>query len=230
VLFELDPVLDRTDQSVADVDGLVGANATASEPVSEEEALGGNVDEIELDPNSGGASLEEARNEDADVMEPLDVDAKMWMAAGVVDWATYDAWMPPALFQEPYVYGFETEDLEHYMVTRGWPCDSELDRSDLLTIIRKRLSVETKPEGWSLKTRKTGRMNLRKKPKKSAKVGAKRQRTEETASGLETPPAKSTEIRKQQSPVDLTLEAKATPVNGVVVSAMQDAARLAVAL
>jgi hypothetical protein len=30
--------------------------------------------------------------------------------------------------------------------------------------------------------------------------------------------------------MDLTLEAKATPVNGVVVSAMQDAARLAVAL
>ena len=123
VLFELDPVFDRTDQSVADVDGLVGTNATASEPVSEVEALGGNVG------------------------ESLDVDAKMWMAAGVVDWATYDAWMPPALFHEPYVYGFETEDLEHYIVTRGWPCDSGLDRSDLLTIIRERLSVETKPEG-----------------------------------------------------------------------------------
>ena len=40
VLFELDPALDRTDQSVADVDGLVGTNTTASEPVSEEEALG----------------------------------------------------------------------------------------------------------------------------------------------------------------------------------------------
>jgi hypothetical protein len=73
-------------------------------------------------------------------------------------------------------------------------------------------------------------MNLRKKPKRSAKVGAKRQRTEETASGPETPPAKPTEMREQQSPVDMTLEAKVTPVSGVIVSAMQDAARLTMAL
>ena len=76
MLFELDPALDRTDQPVADVDELVGANATASEPVSEEEALGGNVGELELDPNSGGASLEEARNEDADADESFDVDGR----------------------------------------------------------------------------------------------------------------------------------------------------------
>ena len=67
-------------------------------------------------------------------MEPDDADAKAWLDAGVVD-----AWMPPALFDEPYVYGFETEDLEHYIVTRGWPYDSELDREDLLKIIRERL-------------------------------------------------------------------------------------------
>jgi len=71
---------------------------------------------------------------------------------------------------------------------------------------------------------------LRKKPKKSAKVSAKRQRTEESASGPETPPAKPTDMREQQSPVDLALEAKATLVRGVIVSAMQDTARLTMAL
>ena len=49
-------------------------------------------------------------------------------------------------------------------------------------------------------------------------------------SGPETPPAKSTDVRQHQSPVDLALEASATRVRGVVVSAMQDAARLTMAL
>ena len=42
-----------------------------------------------------------------------------------------------------------------------------------------------------------------------------------------TPPAKPTGVRQQQSPVNLALEAKATPVSE---SAMQDAARLSMAL
>ncbi len=54
--------------------------------------------------------------------------------ACVTDWALRDEWMPPALFRAPYVLSFESEDLEQYIVTRGWDCEAGWSRSELLDV------------------------------------------------------------------------------------------------
>ena len=48
-----------------------------------------------------------------------DEDAKEWWAANIKGWALQDVWMPPALFQEPYVLAFADDALEQYIVTRA---------------------------------------------------------------------------------------------------------------
>ena len=69
-------------------------------------------------------------------------------------------------------------------------------------------------------------MNLREKPKKSAKVEAKKRKIEESTSGPETPPKKPIDLRQHQSPADLSLEARASRDAGIVVRAMQGKAQL----
>ena len=90
-----------------------------------------------------------------------DADAQEWLAANVMDWARRDVWMPPALFEEPYVLAFEDDDLEHYIVTRGWECEAGLVRATWLKMISANLKAEGRPPNWSATSRRAGNMNLR---------------------------------------------------------------------
>ena len=98
-----------------------------------------------------------------------DEDARLWLQAGVTDWALRDEWMPPALFRGPYVLSFASQDLEQYIVTRGWNCEAGLSRSELLDVILKSLHLEGRRVDWAVHTRRAGRMNLREKPPESEK-------------------------------------------------------------
>ncbi len=70
-------------------------------------------------------------------------------------------------------------------------------------------------------------MNLRGKPPKSAKGGAKGARSKKNSTEIPraTPPSQGGSPRRGEK-MNATLEDGATPVAAVVVSAMQDAARL----
>jgi hypothetical protein len=70
-------------------------------------STGGDTDEPAFVQESGEESLEETKLDESVCLDPDDVDAKAWLDAGVVDWATHVVWMPPALFDEPYVFGLE---------------------------------------------------------------------------------------------------------------------------
>ncbi len=129
--------------------------------------------------------------------------------------------MPPALFRAPYVLGFESEDLKQYIVTRGWECEAGLRRPELVDIILTGLLAEGRRVDWAVHTRRAGRMNLREKPTESEK---KRERDEALMEG-EGGTGKDSPSRYLEG-MRADLEVGATPVDGLVASAMQDGKRL----
>ena len=94
----------------------------------------------------------------------------VWLQAGVTDWALRDEWMPPALIRGPYVLRVASQDLEKYIVTRGWDCEVGLTRLELLDVILKGLHLEGRRVDWAVHTRRADRMNLREKPQESKKM------------------------------------------------------------
>ena len=129
--------------------------------------------------------------------------------------------MPPALFRDPYLLSFATEDLEQYCITRGCDCDEGLSRAELVDLILKSLSLEGRRPDWAVHTRRAGRMNLREKPKDSGIGREKDSKQTNTGGkvGKDSPSRYSEGMRPD-------LEIGATPVDAVVASAMQDLRRL----